>query len=86
MESPQEKQSLVAIARAGESYTISERVEVQHMADRGQRANIVLEVGDVIDVTGNDPQKGLALRTSKSAGTVLISPEQAQSIVVEKIE
>jgi len=86
MESPREKQSLASIAKSGESYTITERVEVQHMVGKGQKADVVLEVGDVIDVTGNDPQKGLALRTSKSDGTVLISPEQAQSIVVEKIE
>lgn len=85
MESPQEKQSLAAIARAGESYTIVERVEVQHMADRGKRETVVLEVGDVIDVKGYDPQKGLALRTSKFAGAVLISPQQAQSILVEQM-
>jgi len=85
MESQSEKQSLAAIARSGESYTITERVEVQHMVDRGQNENVVLEVGDVIDVTGNDPQKGLALRTSKSAWTVFISPEQATSILVEPV-
>ena len=80
MESPKEKTPLVA----GESYTIAERTEVEHMTGRGQIGKLVLDVGDVIDVKSNDPKLGLSFSTSKyPEGEVIVSPQQATSINVE---
>ncbi len=83
MESPAEKQQLSAIARPGQSYTIAERIKLEHMTGRMQVGTLVLEPGDVITVRSNDERHGLSFTCSKYQGTVIISPTQAASVGVE---
>ena len=86
MESPHEKVSLTSIAKRGESYSIAERVELEHMVGRGQIGKLILDIGDVIVVKSNDPRHGLSFSTTKyPEGDVIVSPRQAASISVECI-